>query len=48
MTVGLVIRSSTVIACTFAPATTPLCAIGVAIAIAFAQLWPGRPGMFDG
>ena len=26
----------------------PLCAIGVAIAIAFAQLWPGRPGMLDG
>ena len=30
------------------PAITPLCAIGVAIAIAFAQLWPGSPGMFDG
>ena len=40
--------SRTVIACTFAPATTPLCAIGVAIEIAFAQLWPGIPGMFDG
>ena len=28
-------------ACTLAPAITPLCAIGVAIAIALAQLWPG-------
>ena len=37
-----------VIACTFAPATTPLWAIGVAIEIALAQLWPGPPGMFDG
>ena len=40
--------SMIVIACTFAPAVTPLCAIGVAIAIAFAQLWPGRFGMFAG
>ena len=38
---GRIIRSSTVIAWTFAPAVTPLCAIGVAIAMAFAQLWPG-------
>src|SRR5947199_10821231 len=40
--------SSIVMACTFAPAITPLCAIGVAIEIAFAQLWPGPPGIFDG
>jgi len=33
---------------TFAPAVTPLCASGVAIAIALAQLWPGRLGMFAG
>jgi hypothetical protein len=25
-----------------------LCAIGVALAIALDQLWPGSPGMFDG
>ena len=25
-----------------------MCAIGVAIEIAFAQLWPGSPRMFDG
>ena len=37
-------RSSIVIACTLAPAVAPLCAIGVAIEIAFAQLWPGKPG----
>jgi hypothetical protein len=37
-----------VIACTLAPAVTPLCAIGVAIEIAFAQLWPGPACMFDG
>ena len=40
--------SSIVMACTFAPATTPLCAIGVAIEIPLAQLWPGPPGIFDG
>ena len=40
--------SSIVSACTFAPASAPLCAIGVAIEIAFAQLCPGKPGMFDG
>ena len=40
--------SSIVRACTFAPASAPLCAIGVAIEMALAQLWPGRPGMFDG
>src|SRR3970040_2642692 len=40
--------SRSVIAWTFAPATPPLCAIGVAIEIPFAQLWPGKPGMFDG
>jgi hypothetical protein len=45
---GFSTRSSSVIAWTFAPAVAPLCAIGVAIAIALAQLWPGRPGMFDG
>ncbi len=37
-----------VMACTYAPATTPLCAIGVAMAIPFAQLCPGPPGIFDG
>ena len=36
------------IAITFAPATTPLCAIGVAIDMAFDQWCPGRLGMFDG
>src|ERR1051325_6460406 len=41
-------KSSMVIAITLAPAVAPLCAIGVAMEIAFAQLWPGRPGMFDG
>ena len=46
--VGVEKRSSIVIACTFAPAVAPLCAIGVAIAIAFAQLCPGVPGMFAG
>ena len=40
--------SSIVIACTLAPAVAPLCAIGVAIEMAFAQLCPGNPGMFDG
>ena len=35
-------RSSIVMACTLAPAMTPLWAIGVAIAMALAQLWPGR------
>src|ERR1019366_6494781 len=37
-----------VMACTFAPATTPLCAIGVAMEIPLAQLWPGPPGMLEG
>src|SRR3990170_874607 len=41
-------RSRIVIACTLAPAVTPLWAIGVAMAIALDQLWPGSPGMFDG
>ena len=41
-------RSTTVMATTFEPATTPLWAIGVAIAMAFDQLWPGRFGMLDG
>jgi hypothetical protein len=45
---GRVRRSSTVMACTFAPATTPLWAMGVALAMAFDQLLPGNPGMFDG
>ena len=40
--------SSSVSAWTLAPATAPLCAIGVAIAMPFAQLWPGRPGMLQG
>ena len=31
-----------------ARAWMPLCAIGVAIEIAFAQLWPGPAAMFDG
>ena len=35
-------------ACTLAPATTPLCAMGVAIEIPLAQLWPGPPGILDG
>ena len=48
MSVGFVMRSSVVIAWTFAPAVAPLCAIGVAIEIAFAQLWPGSPGMLPG
>ena len=33
---------------TFAPAVEPLCAIGVAMAIASAQLCPGVSGMFAG
>ena len=37
-----------VMAWTFAPAITPLCAMGVAMEIPLAQLWPGPPGMFDG
>ena len=40
--------SSTVIACTLAPAITPLCAIGVAMAMALAQLCPGPAWMFAG
>ena len=35
-------------ACTFAPATTPLWAMGVALAMPLDQLWPGSPGMFAG
>ncbi len=45
---GLVNRSSSVIAVTFAPAVAPLWAIGVAMAIALDQLCPGSPGMLDG
>ena len=45
---GLVSRSSTVMACALAPATTPLWAIGVALAMPLDQLWPGSPGMFAG
>ena len=37
-----------VMAITRAPAAAPLWAMGVAIATAFAQWWPGPPGMFDG
>src|SRR5579863_91003 len=48
MSSGLVKRSRSVMACALAPAMTPLCAIGVAIEIALAQLWPGKLGMFDG
>src|SRR5690606_26986513 len=40
--------SRAVRAITFAPAVAPLCAIGVAIAIALAQWCAGGPGMFDG
>ena len=39
---------SAVRASTRAPATAPLCAMGVAIAMALDQWWPGRPGTFDG
>jgi len=39
--------SSIVIACTFGPATAPLCAIGVAIETPLAQLCPGPPGMLE-
>ena len=31
-----------------APASAPLCAIGVAMEIALAQLCPGKPGILDG
>ena len=48
MSSGFISKSSTVITCTLAAAVTPLCAIGVAIAIAFAQLWPGPASMFAG
>src|SRR4051794_17779467 len=37
-----------VMAIVFEPATTTLWAIGVAIAIAFDQLWPGRLGILAG
>ncbi len=47
-TCGRDTMSRIVSACTFAPATAPLWAIGVAMTIAFAQLCPGGPGMFDG
>src|ERR1041385_5590869 len=40
--------SSIVIAIALAPAVAPLWATGVAIAMASVQLWPGRPGIFDG
>ena len=36
------------LAWTFAPAVTPLCAIGVAIAIPPAQWCAGKPGMLPG
>ena len=45
---GLRMMSSSVSAITLAPAVEPLCAIGVAIAIASTQLCPGVPGMFAG
>src|ERR1700730_17984607 len=35
-------------ACALAPAITPLWAIGVAMVIALAQLWPGPPETLDG
>src|SRR3546814_1720083 len=37
-----------IFASALAPATAPLCAIGVAIAIADVTLWPIMLGMFDG
>ncbi len=37
-----------VIASTLAPAVTPLCAMGVAIAMALLQWCPWSPGIFDG
>ena len=40
--------SSTVIATALAPATTPLCAMGVAIAMAEVTLWPIMLGMLEG
>src|ERR1700744_310049 len=45
---GVVIRSSTVIATALAPATAPLWAIGVAIAIAASLLCMVALGMLDG
>ena len=45
---GCIKRSSKVIASTLAPATTPLCAIGVAIATALDQWCPCRPGILAG
>ena len=43
-----VLGSIIVIATTLEPAMMPLWAIGVAIAMAFDQLWPGRFGMLAG
>src|SRR5690606_41721696 len=45
---GVMNSSSVARASTLAPAVAPLCAIGVAIAIALDQLCPGSPGMFEG
>src|SRR5215217_7862653 len=45
---GFATMSRMVVAIAFAPAVAPLCAIGVADAIALDQWWPGKPGMFDG
>lgn len=45
---GLAKMSSRVAAMTLAPAVEPLCAIGVAMEMAFQKLWPGRFGMFAG
>src|SRR5688572_26165543 len=45
---GFAMMSRIVAAIAFAPAVAPLCAMGVADAIALDQWWPGSPGMFEG
>jgi hypothetical protein len=48
MSDGVNSTSSIVAAIALAPAVVPLCAMGVAMAMALAQLWPGRSGMLAG